>query len=44
LRKHSSKDEYINPHFLQTITGALWDFYECEDDEIDVWVIDMFGR
>ena len=35
--------DYINPHFMQEITRALYDYYKIEDDEVDKWVIDMFG-
>lgn len=41
--KSYDKYEYINPHFLQTITSALYDYYKIEDEEVDEWVCDMFG-
>jgi len=28
---------------MQEITRALYDYYKIEDDEVDKWVIDMFG-
>ena len=35
--------EYINPHFMQEITGPLYDYYKIEDDDVDAWIIEMFG-
>jgi len=35
--------EYINPHFMQEITGPLYDYYKLEDDDVDAWIIEMFG-
>lgn len=44
LRKRmSGEHEYINPHFMQKITSAIYDYYEVEDDEVDQWILDMFG-
>lgn len=41
--KSKQEHEYINPHFLQEISGLLWDYYELEDDEVDTWISGMFG-
>lgn len=38
-----AEHEYINPHFLQQIQVAIYDYYELEDDVVDDWVISMFG-
>jgi hypothetical protein len=38
-----AEHEYINPHFLQQIQVAIYDYYELEDDIVDDWVIGMFG-
>lgn len=39
----SEEHKYINPHFMQKITNAIYDYYEIEDDELDQWILDMFG-
>ena len=44
LKEKSQQEyEYINPHFLQAITSSIYDYYNIEDDEVDEWVIGMFG-
>ncbi len=35
--------EYINPHFMQEIVTSIYDYYEVDDDEVDQWILDMFG-
>lgn len=46
LRKHSIKEdpEYVNPHFLQEISGVIYNYYLLEDDDLDDWVREEFGR
>lgn len=44
LKKRSKgKHEYINPHFMSNITNTIYDYYGVEDDEVDQWILDMFG-
>jgi hypothetical protein len=44
LRKRArSEHQYVNPNFLQRLTCALSEYYGLEDDEVDTWVMDMFG-
>lgn len=44
LRKRmEGEHKCINPHFMQKLTAALYDYYEVEDDEVDQWILDMFG-
>tara|TARA_R110000851_G_scaffold22136_2_gene65823 strand:+ start:247 stop:414 length:168 start_codon:yes stop_codon:yes gene_type:complete len=44
LRIRAKADhEYINPHFLQGLTGYIHDYYEISDDAVDDWVVSMFG-
>ena len=44
IRKRVGEDEeYINPHFMQDITTAIYNYYEVEDDKVDDWIIEMFG-
>jgi hypothetical protein len=45
LLKKKSKEpyEYINPNFLIGIEGLLCDYYECEDDDVERWIQEMFG-
>lgn len=45
LLREAAKDDatYINPFFLQEITGALEAYYQLEDDDVDRWAYDMFG-
>jgi hypothetical protein len=42
-KRMNMKYEYINPNFLTAITMALSDYYECEDNDIDDWIQDMYG-
>jgi len=35
--------EYINPHFMQEIMKPLWVYYKLEDDDVDSWILEMFG-
>jgi hypothetical protein len=42
-KRMKMKYEYINPNFLTAITMALSDYYECEDNDIDDWIQDMYG-
>ena len=35
--------EYINPHFLASIAGALRDYGKIEDDEVWDWVQGMYS-
>ena len=39
-----SDDGYMNPNFLGGICNELFDFYGYEDDELNDWVRDMYGR
>lgn len=44
MKEFSTKDVYINPHLLVEISGLLYEFYELEDDGVDQWINEMFGR
>ena len=46
IQEHSIKGdpEYVNPHFLQEITGIIYDYYLLEDDDLDDWIREEFGR
>tara|TARA_R110000850_G_scaffold70162_4_gene155706 strand:+ start:1443 stop:1610 length:168 start_codon:yes stop_codon:yes gene_type:complete len=43
LKERSGEEGYVNPHFLQTITTAIFVYYELEDDTVDSWVVSMYG-
>jgi len=34
---------YINPNFLAGITSLVWEYHECENDELDDLIQDMWG-
>ena len=46
LKKRMKADvdgsDYINPNFLQMVTGAIYNYYDEEDDEVDAWILAMF--
>lgn len=41
--KAKEPHDYINPNFLQDITGLIWDYYGVENDIVNDWVVSMFG-
>jgi hypothetical protein len=44
FRKRMKMDfEYINPNFMQEITNAIDTYYNLEDDDVDRWIVEMFG-
>lgn len=44
LKNRAKMDhEYINPNFLADINGLLYDYYDCEDANVDTWIDDMWG-
>jgi len=46
LKDEAARDlpEYTNPHFLNLITSALDEYYQLEDDAVDEYISDMYGR
>ena len=45
IKEHSKTDtNYVNPYFVEEILEALSGFYELEDDDVEAWLQDMFGR
>lgn len=46
LVKHS-KDPYsgyIDPNFLNGLNTLLYEYFQLENDDVDVWISDMFGQ
>lgn len=41
-RMKNDPNDYCNPYFMHTITEAIYNYYEVEDDEVDEWILDMF--